>query len=132
MSDYRRGAHRLLKRRACGRAALAAAVLYGLAGATIGAAQIVENKYNDDLAKLQPADQAAKLAAYMGFFCVGTKPFFMGITKDGPAKGFAYWSLECAGARSYAIQIAPDGKAEAIDCNELKASANGRECYKTF
>jgi hypothetical protein len=110
------------------------AIVCCIAGAIAASAQsvVVSNTYNDDLLKLSPQDQAAKLASYLGFFCVGTKPFFMGVTKAGPSIGFAYWSLECAGARSYAIQIAPSGKGEAIDCNELKANGKGRECYKTF
>ena len=111
---------------------LSTAAWLGMPAAAGAQAPILENKYNDELLKLSPEERATKLAAYLGFFCVGTKPFYMGMTKAGPARGYAYWSLECAGARSYAIQIAPSGKGEAIDCNELKAAGQGRECYKTF
>lgn len=120
-------------RRAAHSAALAAVLIYAFAGATTGAAQTgFENPYNDELLKMAPADAAAKLAKYMGFFCIGTKPFFMGLTKSGPSRGFAYWSLECAGAKSYAIQIAPGGKAVAIECDVLKKNGEGRDCYKSF
>jgi hypothetical protein len=123
-----------LWRSARGGIILAAAILAWLGGATPGAAQTApaENKFNADLLKLAPDARAAKLALYLGNFCIGTKPFAMGITKEGPAKGYAYWSLECAGGKSYAIQIAPDGKGAAIECSELKSQGEGRECYKTF
>jgi|HubBroStandDraft_6_1064221.scaffolds.fasta_scaffold1391974_1 hypothetical protein len=115
-------------------ARLAMAIFCCVGGAMVAEAQpaTITNKYNDELLKMSPPDQAAKLASYLGFFCVGTKPFYMGVTKAGPSAGYAYWSLECAGALSYAIQIAPSGKGEALDCNELKANGEGRECYKTF
>ena len=115
-------------------ARVATALVWFIGSAVAASAQpaTVANKYNEDLLKLSPQDQAAKLAGYLGFFCVGTKPFFMGVTKAGPSSGYAYWSLECAGARTYAIQIAPSGAGEAIDCNDLKANGKGRECYKSF
>ena len=121
-------------RSAGGGVVLAVVSLAWLGGATLGAAQTApaENKFNADLLKLAPDARAAKLAQYLGDFCIGTKPFAMGVTKDGPAKGYAYWSLECAGGKRYAIQIAPDGKGTAIECNELKSQGEGRECYKTF
>lgn len=117
-----------------GGAVLAAAILAWPGDTTLGAAQTgpIENTFNADLLKLAPEARAAKLAQYLGNFCIGTKPFAMGVTKDGPAKGYAYWSLECAGGKSYAIQIAPDGKGVAIECSELKNQGEGRECYKTF
>jgi hypothetical protein len=90
------------------------------------------NLYNEELLKLSPDERAAKLAAYLGFWCVGAKPFLMGVTKNGPSTGYAYWSLECVGAKSYAIQITPDGKGDAIECEALKSAGQGRECYKTF
>jgi hypothetical protein len=122
-----------MRRRAGVRTALAAALFYGLAGAATGVAQgVPDNLYNDELLRLSPAEQAAKLAQYLGFFCIGTRPFAMGVTKTGPSRGYAYWSLECAGAKTYAIQIAPNGKAVAIDCNDLAANGEGRECYKPF
>jgi hypothetical protein len=134
MNDNRAGMRCWLWRSVRGGVVLAAAILAWLSAATLGAAQTApgENKFNADLLKLAPDARAAKLAQYLGDFCIGTKPFAMGITKDGPAKGYAYWSLECAGGKSYAIQIAPDGKGAAIECSELKSQGEGRECYKTF
>ena len=81
---------------------------------------------------MPPADQAAKLAAHLGLGCIGIKPFFMGVTKTGQAKGYAYWSVTCAGANSYMIQISPNGQGAAVDCRMLKEQGEGRECYKTF
>ena len=131
MNDDRTGMRCWLWRSVRGAVVLGAAIL---SGATLGAAQtpLGENKFNADLLKLAPDARAAKLAQYLGDFCIGTKPFAMGVTKEGPAKGYAYWSLECAGGKSYAIQIAPDGKGAAIECSELKSQGEGRECYKTF
>jgi hypothetical protein len=82
--------------------------------------------------RLPPADQAAKLASHLGLGCIGIKPFFMGVTKTGQAKGYAYWSVTCAGANSYMIQISPNGQGAAVDCRMLKEQGEGRECYKTF
>jgi hypothetical protein len=131
MSEDRRarGAIRRLKA-----SALGAALLYALAGATVGAAQqaAAENPYNDELMKLSPQERAAKLADHLGVWCIGIKPFFMGMTKDGAAKGYSYWSLTCAGTNAYLIQISPDGKGTVMDCRTFKQGGQGRECYKTF
>ncbi|HEV2187954.1 MAG TPA: hypothetical protein VGR70_12145 [Stellaceae bacterium] len=115
-------------------AALAGALLYAVVGMPLAAAQTAPpgNKYNDELLKLSPQEQATKLAAHLGLWCIGTRPFPMGVTKDGPAKGYAYWSIECAGGQSYMIQIAPDGRGAAVDCKTLKENGEGRECYKAF
>ena len=111
------------------------AILYSLAGSVVGAAQVAtpENRFNDELMHLQPDEQAKKLADNLGVWCIGTKPFFMGITKEGKAKGYAYWSLTCAGTGSYMIQITPTGQGSAaFDCQMLKQQGEGRECYKAF
>ena len=123
-----------MPRRTAVAAVLVAALLLGLAWPTVSAAQTagVENRYNDELIHLPPQEQAAKLANQLGVWCIGTKPFFMGMTKQGAAKGYAYWSVTCAGTKSYMIQIAPNGQGAALDCDELKANGQGRECYKTF
>jgi len=112
--------------------ALAAALCYILAGVPVAVAQTTDNQYNDELLKLSPPEQAAKLAAHLGLWCIGTRPFLMGVTKTGPAKGYAYWNVECAGGQSYMIQIAPDGRGAAVDCRTLKENGEGRECYKAF
>ena len=91
-----------------------------------------DNPYNDELLKLSPQEQAAKLAAHLGLWCIGTRPFLMGVTKSGPAKGYAYWNVECAGGRSFMVQITPDGLGAAVDCATLKANGEGRECYRAF
>ena len=123
---------RVLARRARGHA-LIAAVLCCLA-APVGAADTRTglNSYNDELLQMSPEARAAKLASFLGMACIGTKPFLMGVTKEGKAKGYAYWSLECAGGQSYMIQLAPDGLGAAMDCRTLKENGEGRECYKTF
>jgi hypothetical protein len=110
------------------------AILYCLAGSAIATAQPAagDNSVNDQLLKLPPAEQAAKLADHLGVWCIGTRPFFMGVTKTGAAKGYAYWSLTCAGAKSYMIQLTPGGQGSALDCEILKQQGQGRECYKTF
>jgi hypothetical protein len=113
---------------------LVGALVGWFAGATTGLAQSdpAENTYNEELLHLSPQEQAAKLADHLGVWCIGTRPFYMGITKTGAAKGYAYWNLTCAGGKSYMVQIAPDGKGAAIDCAMLKAQGQGRECYKSF
>ena len=129
-----------------GKATLAAALAYA-AVVTPGAAQVkpaapqtqsataattTGNPYNDALLRMSPEQQAAKLASFLGDTCIGTKPFPMGVTKAGRAKGYAYWSIECAGAGSYMVQLDPDGRGAAIDCKTLKENGQGRECYKAF
>ena len=128
---------RIMKRRQKSAArALAAWLFYGLAGATPGLAQVApapsDNPFNDQMLKLSTEQRAAALANHLGMWCIGVKPFYMGMTKGGAAKGYAYWSITCAGAQSYMIQIAPDGKGAAVDCATLKQGGEGRECYKTF
>jgi hypothetical protein len=128
-----KGRTRQMGRRMLGVLALGA-ILYGFAGLAVGVAQVAapDNRFNDELMKLQPDEQAAKLADHLGMWCVGSRPFFMGITKEGKAKGYAYWSLTCAGTGSYMIQISPQGQGAALDCRVLKQQGEGRECYKAF
>lgn len=116
--------------------AFAAAFFLILGAATESIGQVARtpslNRYSDEIQQLQPADQAAKLASHLGLWCIGTNPFFMGVTKTGKAKGYAYWSVTCAGANSYMVQISPDGQGAALDCRMLKTQGEGRECYKSF
>lgn len=118
------------------RVGFAAATLCCLAGGVAGYAQVApkpsDNRYNAQMLQLKPEEQAAKLAEHLGLWCVGTRPFFMGETREGAAKGYAYWSVTCAGGDSYMVQITPDGVGAALDCRTLKAQGKGRECYKTF
>jgi hypothetical protein len=81
---------------------------------------------------MSPQEQASKLADHLGVWCIGTNPFYMGITKSGRAQGYAYWSVTCAGGQSYMVQISPQGQGAAIDCKSLKEGGEGRECYKAF
>lgn len=133
MNDDRwpRPARSWVRRRAGG---LLAAMLCGVAGIPVGLAQTASglNPYSDGLLDLAAPQRAAKLAAYVGFSCIGTKPFLMGVTKEGPAKGYAYWSLTCAGDNKYMIQITPDGEGASTECSTLKQGGEGRECYKKF
>jgi hypothetical protein len=116
--------------------AVVAAAFCFVAGSNVGRAQVApqasENPYNEELLKLTPEQRAAKLAEHLGLWCVGVNPFFMGMTKQGAAKGYAYWSVTCAGVSSYMVQITPDGQGAAVDCGTLKVQGQGRECYKTF
>lgn len=109
-----------------------AAAPAGAAQATPAAAGASTNPYNEQLMRLPQEQQAAMLARFLGATCIGTKPFLMGVTKEGKAKGYAYWSLECAGGDSYMIQLDPDGGGAALDCRTLKQNGKGRECYKAF
>jgi hypothetical protein len=116
----------------CG-AALAAAILCALSGPPAGAQGTDgSNPYNDELERMTPEARASRLAGYVGFDCIGSRPFLMGVTKTGKAKGYAYWSIQCAGAKAYMIQIAPDGEAASVDCAAFKQAGQGRECFKTF
>ena len=116
-----------------GGTAVVVAVLYYLTGHVVVAQNSApENRYSTRLSRLSQATQAAELAAYVGFTCIGTKPFLMGVTKEGPAKGYAYWSVQCAGGKSFMIQMSPDGAVDPIDCQTLKQNGQGRECYKAF
>jgi hypothetical protein len=123
-----------LQSRGTRRLGLVAAMLVTVAiSATAGIAQTAaDNPYSDQLSRMSPEERASKLASFLGLWCIGTKPFYMGLTKQGRAKGYAYWSITCAGAQSYMIQLSPDGAGAALDCRQLKAGGQGRECYKTF
>lgn len=109
-----------------------------LAGCCLGATSVAaqssatENTYNEQLLHMSPQEQAAKLADHLGVWCIGTRPFYMGMTKTGAAKGYAYWNVTCAGGQSYMIQITPGGQGAAVDCKTLKEQGEGRECYKSF
>lgn len=111
-----------------------AALASFLLGASNGLAQSggAENGYNEQLLHMSPQQQAAKLADHLGVWCIGTRPFYMGMTKTGAAKGYAYWNVTCAGGQSYMVQISPAGQGAAIDCKTLKEQGEGRECYKAF
>jgi hypothetical protein len=113
---------------------LTGALLCWVVGPTAGLAQSGsgENRYSEQLLHMSPQDQASKLADHLGVWCIGTRPFYMGMTKTGSAKGYAYWNVTCAGGQSYMIQLTPEGQGAAIDCKTLKEQGQGRECYKTF
>jgi len=123
-----------LQSRGTRRLGLVAAMLITLAiSATAGVAQTAaDNPYSDELARMSPEERASKLASFLGLWCIGTKPFYMGLTKQGLGKGYAYWSITCAGGKSYMVQLFPDGQGLAVDCHVLKQQGQGRECYKTF
>lgn len=115
---------------------LAGALFCGAAAVPAGLAQVApkasDNTYNDQMLRMKPEEQAAKLASFLGMWCIGTRPFYMGSTKAGPAKGYAYWNVTCAGGKSYLVQLQPDGTGAATDCETLKRQGQGRECYKSF
>ena len=113
---------------------ITAALCCGVPGITAGAAdpEPADNQISEQLLHMSPQEQASKLADHLGVWCIGTRPFYMGTTKIGPAKGYAYWNVTCAGGQSYMIQLAPNGQGAAIDCKSLKEGGEGRECYKSF
>ena len=117
-----------------GLAMLGGALLCWLAGGTAGHTQsdAADNKISEQLLHMSPQEQASKLADHLGVWCIGTRPFYMGMTKTGAAKGYAYWNVTCAGGQSYMIQLSPNGQGAAIDCKTLKEQGEGRECYKSF
>ena len=114
------------------RSRLGAAVLLAAGLASAAAVAAVDNPYSDTLLKLKPANRAARLAQIVGYWCIGTNAFYMGISTTGPSAGYAYWSLSCLNSGSYAIQIDPHGQWSAVRCEQLAAHGEGRECFKKF
>jgi hypothetical protein len=106
----------------------------GLAFAVAGAAAAAqsENSFNDALLNMTPRLRSARLANMVGYWCIGTRTFFMGVAGQGREAGFAYWSLSCLDSGSYAIQIDPSGQWVAIQCEQLAAQGLGRKCFKKF
>lgn len=90
------------------------------------------NPANEELLKLPPPEQAAKLARSISKWCIGTEAFLMGVVGAGPGRGNAYWSLRCADGTSWAIQIDPQAGVTAIGCTEFAVAAPGKECFKKF
>jgi hypothetical protein len=102
----------------------------GIAGAAAVAAP--HNDVSEELEKLKPLERAARLAQIVGFRCVGTQAFLMGIADSGPEAGNAYWSVACLDGTSFAIQIDPLGHPVAVPCNVLADTGKGKECFKKF
>jgi hypothetical protein len=92
----------------------------------------VKNVANEQLLKLPPAERAAKLAAKVGHWCIGTRAFLMGVAATGPRAGAAYWSLQCVGGKSYAIELDTDGIGVAVDCRSYEEAGFGKKCFKKF
>jgi hypothetical protein len=90
------------------------------------------NPANDDLVKLSPPDQAARLARAVGNWCIGTEAFLMGLVTSGRGEGNAYWSLRCADGTAWAVQVDPLAEVTAIDCASFKDASVGKECFKKF
>jgi len=102
----------------------------GLASAAAGAAP--KNSFSAGLEKMPLPERAARLAALVGYWCVGTETFHMGTGESGPETGLAYWSVACLDGGSYAIQIDPIGRSVTIDCAVLAAQGEGKQCFKKF
>jgi hypothetical protein len=113
------------------RGAAALVITAVLAARVAGAAGSI-NPANDELLKLGPAARAAKLAAAVGNWCIGTQTFLMGVETEGTGAGNAYWSLRCAEGTAWAVQVDPLGEVTAIGCDAFKAAALGKECFKKF
>ena len=91
-----------------------------------------QNPAHDQLLKLSPPERAAKLARAIGNWCIGTEAFLMGVVTSGPGQGNAYWSLRCADGATWAVQVDPSAEVTAIDCDDFKEVAAGKECFKKF
>jgi hypothetical protein len=102
----------------------------GIAGAAAAAAP--RNEFSESVERMKPPERAAHLAQIVGFWCVGTETFLMGVADTGPEEGNAYWSVACLNGASYAIQIDPLGRLVTIPCNILADAGKGRECFKKF
>lgn len=113
-----------------GWAAAVAAVAAGIAGAAAVAAP--HNDFSAQLERMRPPERAARLAQLVGFWCVGTETFLMGVADQGPEAGNAYWSVACLDGSSYAVQIDPLGHPVSIPCSVLADSGKGKECFKKF
>jgi hypothetical protein len=76
------------------------------------------NPAHELLLSKSAAEQAAMLGKVAGNGCIGTTPFFMGITENGSA----FWSVLCASGNSFVVHISPDavGTAKALECSRLK------------
>jgi len=104
-----------------------------LAAAIAGAAAAApRNDFSEQLERMKPAERAARLAETVGFWCVGTETFLMGVADQGPEEGNAYWSVACLNGTSFAIQIDPLGRPVTIPCNVLADTGKGKECFKKF
>lgn len=90
------------------------------------------NPTNDDLVRLAPPERAARLAAAVGNWCIGTETFLMGVLTSDPGAGNAYWSLRCADGGTWAVQVDKYGAVTAIDCASFNTVAVGKECFKKF
>jgi hypothetical protein len=102
----------------------------GIAGAAAIAAP--RNDFSEQLERMKPAERAARLAELVGYWCVGTETFLMGVADTGPETGNAYWSVACLDGNSYAVQIDPLGRPVAIPCSVLADAGKGKECFKKF
>lgn len=108
------------------------AVLLAAGIAGVAAAAAPRNDLSEELVRMKPAERAAKLAEMVGFWCVGTESFLMGVADAGPEEGNAYWSVACLNGNSYAIQIDPLGRPVTIPCSVLADTGKGKECFKKF
>jgi hypothetical protein len=102
----------------------------GIAGAAAVAAP--HNDFSEEIERMKPAERDAHLAQVVGFWCVGTQTFLMGVADTGAEEGNAYWSVACLNGTSYAIQIDQLGRQVTIPCSVLADTGQGKECFKKF
>ena len=116
----------------CIAVAIMAALFVGVSATAARRPAQPVNPASAKLEKLPPAERAATLARAVGHWCIGTEAFLMGVIAGGPGAGNAYWSLRCADGSAWAIQIDPLAEFTAIGCDDYKANAAGKECFKKF
>jgi uncharacterized protein YaaQ len=106
------------------------AVLLAAGIAAAAAVAAPRNDVSEQLERMKPEERAARLAEMVGFWCVGTETFLMGVADKGSEEGNAYWSVACLNGTRYAIQIDPLGRPVTVPCALL--ANTGKECFKKF
>jgi hypothetical protein len=109
---------------------LAALFAVGLIAAK--AAEPTGNPFTDRLLAMPEQQRIELLARSIRNGCVGTRAFFMGVTRTGRARGTAYWSVACTNGRNYVIQIDPDKKGTSFVASCRVLEGTGRECFQQF
>lgn len=105
------------------------AIIFGFL--VVATAAHAENRSNDYLLSISPAEQAKMLGRVVGSHCAGHTAFYMGISETGFSQDKAFWSLRCVDRREFAVQVNPDGTSKVLECAVLKTMKAGT-CFKKF